>query len=324
MHVDLCFVPWVDGVAGDLPAVSGSSGRLIPLHSQRGSASPSWAGQVFQQPDVPFEDAMRWYAQATADRLLHIKAALVPLEGQKSAWREGAEARAERHALLERRRKEDAAWCAQRGVHHADWVRHRAMNRAERAAYAPQWEAQQAEWAQHKQAHAALLDQRQGEDRVWHERNRARTGQEETVWIAILVVTDDATRRCWGLPVFASGAHVTAREVADALRTVLPEGLAFLISDQGLHFRSAPLAQLASECEFVHVVVYRHRPQTNGIAERFVRTLKYELKDQSWSGPEELSLALHNFLLVYNDRPHQGLPIPGLSPTEFAARLWLL
>jgi len=29
-------------------------------------------------------------------------------------------------------------------------------------------------------------------------------------------------------------------------------------------------------------------------------------------------------LLEYNDRPHQGLPIPGLSPNEYAKRIWLV
>ncbi len=29
-------------------------------------------------------------------------------------------------------------------------------------------------------------------------------------------------------------------------------------------------------------------------------------------------------LAEYNDRPHQGLAIPGLSPNKFAARIWLM
>jgi len=33
---------------------------------------------------------------------------------------------------------------------------------------------------------------------------------------------------------------------------------------------------------------------------------------------------LQIFLLEYNDRPHQGLPLPGLSPNEFAKRIWLV
>jgi transposase InsO family protein len=128
----------------------------------------------------------------------------------------------------------------------------------------------------------------------------------------------------FGLPVFANGAHVTAAEVTQALRALLPKHLAFLISDQGKHFVSKALAQFAQEAQFVHVPIYRHRPQTNGVAERFVRTLKQALRHWSWSGPEQLLQILHEIRPAYNDRPHQGLPIPGLSPNEFANRLWLL
>ena len=143
------------------------------------------------------------------------------------------------------------------------------------------------------------------------------------LWIAILVVTDNATRQCLGLPIFANGAHVTTTQVTQALQTLLPTGLAFLISDQGKHFISKAMAQLAHETNFVQVPIYRHRPQTNGIAERFVRTLKQALSHCTWSGPTQLSNHLAVIHPAYNDRPHQGLPIPGLSPNEFANRIWL-
>ena len=61
-----------------------------------------------------------------------------------------------------------------------------------------------------------------------------------------------------------------------------------------------------------------------GIAERFVRTLKEWLADHAWHGTEALEMLLEQFRVAYNDRPHQGLAIPGLSPNEFAARFWLL
>ena len=32
---------------------------------------------------------------------------------------------------------------------------------------------------------------------------------------------------------------------------------------------------------------------------------------------------LETFHAAYNARPHQGLPIPGFLPAEFAQRLWL-
>jgi hypothetical protein len=47
------------------------------------------------------------------------------------------------------------------------------------------------------------------------------------------------------------------------------------------------------------------------------------LGDISWNDVEALRLCLLQFLPEYNDRPHQGLAIPGLSPNEFNKRIWL-
>ena len=138
------------------------------------------------------------------------------------------------------------------------------------------------------------------------------------------MVTDNCTRQCLGLPVFRSGAHLTSEEVVSALRTILPADLAFVISDQGLHFRSKAFAQLAQEADFIHVPVYRHRPESNGIAERFVLTLKDWLRSKAWPEVVGLEDLLAEFQPDYNRRPHQGLTIPGLSPDEFAKRIWLM
>jgi transposase InsO family protein len=37
----------------------------------------------------------------------------------------------------------------------------------------------------------------------------------------------------------------------------------------------------------------------------------------------QLAALLDQFLAEYNHHPHQGLPIPRLSPNEFANRIWL-
>jgi transposase InsO family protein len=267
---------------------------------------------------------MRCYAGLTRERLVHRKIGLHLPEGEPTPWRQDWEARAQRHAVVQRRRQEDVAWRVERETHHGLVAAYRALSPQARAAQADEWQTQQAQWIQHKQDRQELLEERQSENQAWHAHNRQRKHQAISVWIAILVVTDNATRQCVGLPVFANGAHVTTQAVAAALRAVLPEEVAFLISDQGAHFRSKALAHLAQERDFVHVPIYRHRPQTNGIAERFVRTLKHELHPQPWSGPEELQALLAQIVPAYNDRPHQGLPIPGLSPNEFANRLWLM
>ena len=155
-----------------------------------------------------------------------------------------------------------------------------------------------------------------------------------TAWIAILVITlrrsrallfaDNCTRQCLGLPLFVTGAKVTAQMVVEALRQLLPSELQFLISDRGPQFTAGLMKQLACEADFIHVVIARHRPQSNGIAERFVRTLKEWLEDKSWQSDEELELLLNPFQTEYNERPHQGLSIPGLSPNEFAKRIRLI
>ena len=117
------------------------------------------------------------------------------------------------------------------------------------------------------------------------------------------------------------GAKVTSDMVVEALRVLLPPELQFLISDRGLHFNSRAFKKLALNQEFIHVLIARHRPQSNGIAERFVRTLKEWLMEKTWEDDKELAELLERFVDEYNDRPHQGLAVPGLSPNEFARRL---
>jgi transposase InsO family protein len=131
------------------------------------------------------------------------------------------------------------------------------------------------------------------------------------------------TRQCLGLPLFIAGSHVTAEMVVAALRVLLPQDLQFLISDRGVHFTAEVFRQLAKDTNFLHVVIARHRPQPSGIAERFVRTLKEWLADKAWDSDQELSQLLDIFLPEYNDRPHQGLSCPGLSPNEFAKRMFV-
>ena len=112
--------------------------------------------------------------------------------------------------------------------------------------------------------------------------------------------------------------------IVAALQTLLPPELHFLISDRGTHFTAKAFKKLVLSEEFIHVLIARHRPQSNGIAERSVRTLKEWFASKSWQTDQELAALVESFLDEYNDRPHQGLPIPGLSPNEFAKRIWLL
>ena len=182
------------------------------------------------------------------------------------------------------------------------------------------------QWKEQRDKRRAKIAQRQNEDEQWREKRKSiRERLAElpiiTNWFAVLVIIDNCTRVCYGLPLFFTGAKVTAEEVVNALECLLPPELMFLISDRGVHFRAKVFEALAERKEFLHAFTARHRPQSNGIAERFVRTFKEWLADKTWSSEEELHTLLSEFKAMYNDRPHQGIPMPGLSPNKYAERI---
>jgi transposase InsO family protein len=341
VNVDLCFVPTTHDAVGRLPAVSGSSGRLVLCGRRLGApetpGAPTWPGQVFEDADLDYATAMHAFVAASAPCV----GLLNPDEErrrQHAASGEGAALRAlrrdermlaqRRGAVYQRRKQEDAAWRAlcQDRCGRTKPVRGQ-RTRAEWVAY----QAQEAQWRALWAERHALLQRRRAEDEVWRAERRRLRAQlasppqpHKMSWIAILVLTDNCTRQCLGLSLFGAGPKITAALVVDALRALLPADLQFLISDRGTHFTAQTVARFADEHGFVHVFVARHRPESNGIAERFVRTLKEWLAAQTWSGAPALLPLLDCFRTEYNMRPHQGLGIPGLSPQEFAQRIWLL
>lgn len=245
------------------------------------------------------------------------------LKAQKRALeQEEARLRAERRAVRQQRALEDAAWKALRAERKQEKAIQAARSPTERKAQDERWQAQRLQ-------RQAIVARRQQENERWREKRRslrerlAQLWPMVTAWIAILVITDNCTRQCLGLPLFVAGPKVTSEMVVEALRVLLPPELRFLITDRGTHFTAQTFKDFVGSESFIHVLIARHRPQSNGIAERFVRTLKEWLRDKSWQDDQELGVLLQQFLAEYNDRPHQGLPIPGLSPNEFANRIWL-
>ena len=108
----------------------------------------------------------------------------------------------------------------------------------------------------------------------------------------------------------------TRRLLGDDVNRYLP-----LFIEKIPHFRAKVFEKLARSFEFIHVLIARHRPQSNGIAERFIRTLKEWLMEEQWGDEHQLGALVQQFIAFYNDRPHQGLPVAGLSPNEFAKRV---
>jgi transposase InsO family protein len=323
-------VPAVHTPDQKLPAVSGSSGRLVVERLPDDAAARCWPGQVFAEPDQPYVAAMQAFVTASLAR--DQRQAGSPADDTATTTRErlrqirleSAALQTRRRSVREQRRQEDAAWHAIQTQREQTVYDQRLAVIRDYAAY----RGQELEWCQLKQQRQETVIRRQHEDAVWRqERLRLRQALTDmpivTDWRAILIVTDNCTRQCYGLPLFASGSHVTAEQVVAQLRMVLPPAVQFVISDRGTHFMAHAFAQFAQDAGFIHVPIARHRPESNGIAERCVRTLKEWLLAYAWQSDDALEDLLQQFCAIYNDRPHQGIGIPALSPNEFARRIWL-
>jgi transposase InsO family protein len=322
-------VPATHTATTRLPAVSGSSGRLI-VTSPADDTPSTYPGQVFADPDRPYVEAMQAFVTTSPPRSTSAAPAALPhpsdTAGLRRAIRQEADRlRVERRRVRQQRQAEDALW---RRLWQQQHPRTATGSRVE-AALERAAPLRPVVWQTVAQQRRERLRQRAAEDSAWRAtrqciREHLTPATAHRDWIAILVLTDNCTRQCLELPLFIAGASVTAEQVVDALRTLLPPDLQFLISDRGVHFTANVFAQLATDAEFVHVLIARHRPQSNGIAERLVQTLKDWLADKTWTTADELAVLLVTFRAEYNHRPHQGLGLPGLSPHAFANRIWLL
>jgi hypothetical protein len=390
VNVALCFVPASHALAGKLPAVSGSSGRLVIEAPGDPAARPPYPGRIFADAARSYTAAMQAFvaasrlaaaeraaqggapaavpppspgtppAAASAEASEALTGPLAgtspppagsrPAPGEPPAATPGAAApsaapsikartravrqteaqlRKARRQTRERRQQEAAARADLRQQRHAPLLARRALSALERQQQRVAQDAQAETWRALRNQRRNQRDPRAQEDEQWRQQRpslRAALAQFPivTLWLAILVLTDNCTRQGLGLPLFVTGAQVTAQTIGAARRVLLPPELQFLISERGVPFTAKVLATLAAATDFIHVLIAHHRPESNGIAERFVRTLKEWLAPHAWATAEELATLLAQFLAEYNERPHQGLAIPGLSPNEFAQRIWLL
>lgn len=313
-----------------LPAVSGSSGHLVVERSKEADEESEYPGKVFANAELDYAEAMKVFVESSQP----VSGPRKKVDSTKNTSKQAkirqlrqkeAELSAKRRNIRKLRDLENQAWKTSKQQRAEKSVEGQPKLRADRGSCKRKKEEQK----RLREARQQQINLRQQEDQQWR-LDRLALREELTLlpvvtsWIAVLLVTDNCSRQCLGLPIFVAGSHVTAELVVDALRVLLPTDLQFLISDRGVHFTAQVFQQLSAQSGFVHVLIARHRPQSNGIAERFVRTIKESLADKTWSSDQELQELLRLFLLDYNNRPHQGLPIPGLSPNEFANRVWVM
>jgi transposase InsO family protein len=336
LNIDLCVVPLTHDGQQDMLSVSlgEATAGVTPTDTECPAAPAEWPGQIFENPALSYAEQMHDYVEKrTAKRLS--KGQRKHQRRQKQAERaelnaQGDELRLDRRRQRATRRLEDAAWKAKRQASQETERGWRKLSRRDRRERRAEHQTQQAQGAAAKAERQTQAQQRQVEDAAWRQARQEIRGKLAqlaacaplvTAWLAILVVIDNGTRRCLGVPLFTAGTHVNAEMIVTALRALCPAGLQFVISDNGAQFIAEAFARFAQETAFVHVRISPHRPCTNGIAERFVRTLKEWLDTHAWSSPEELEALLVEFVKYYNDRPHQGEELGGLSPDEYTRRL---
>ena len=310
--------------------MSGSSGHLVIERIPEDKQEPTYPGLVFANTDLSYAEAMRLFVEASAPlsgvrQSKSVGETPSKREQTRQLRQEQADLRTKRRQVRQQRQSADAAWRQSRKELRDNQPSDQPKVRACWGSCKLKAEQRQVLRGQRQQQ----LALRQQEDAQWR-LDRQKLGEKMVLlplvsaWVAILLIVDNCTRQCWGLPIFVTGSHLTAEMVVAALRALLPAELQFLISDRGTHFTAQVFQQLVLNANFVHVVIARHRPQSNGIAERFVRTIKEWLTDKTWDSSTALENLLATFLAEFNDRPHQGLPIPGLSPNEYANRIWLM
>ena len=90
----------------------------------------------------------------------------------------------------------------------------------------------------------------------------------------------------------------------------LPEQL---VSDNGPQFTSSEFKQFMHKNRVKHILSAPYHPASNGLAERFVQTLKHSLKASRHNDERSIRHRLAEFLFEYRATPHATT---GVSPAE--------
>jgi len=137
-------------------------------------------------------------------------------------------------------------------------------------------------------------------------------------WEVLHVAIDDATRLVYAELLPDEKQGTTTRFTLRALRWFAGQGVPVrrILSDNGSPYRSRLFARTLRRLGVKHSRTRPYRPQTNGKAERWIRTVLSEcLYLEVFADSQERRLALDRFIGYYNGvRPHLG--IDGRTPRQ--------
>jgi transposase len=330
MNIDLCFVHAKEVHEPNFSAFFQQMDELCEKSPEKGEEGALTAEDcglaIFSHEKRSYDEKMDAYVLMRNNeedkREDSKKTDIGEMERKAGIKREEEELRAWRRNIRIERKKEDEEWREYRGKRIKLKKRVKEMSKGERKRFEGDKKRSDEEWWRKRDERRELKAKRDKEDEKW--RNKRKEIKDKmnltiTSLVAILVIIDNCTRKCLGLPVFIKGRKVTADDVIKALENLLPPELRYIISDNGKQFVAEAFQRLCANKGVVHVRITRHRPATNGIAERFIGRLKEMLAEREWKDVEELRMVLEEVISAYNDAPHQGLD--GLSPNEYERRL---
>lgn len=137
-------------------------------------------------------------------------------------------------------------------------------------------------------------------------------------WETLHVAVDAATRLVYAELLADERARTTAGFLVRAVRWFRAQGIRVvrLLTDNAMAYRSRLFDRLRRRLGLRHSRTRPHRPQTNGKAERWIRTVLSEcLYLEVFHSPDERRVALARFIEYYNEqRPHLG--IDGRTPAQ--------
>ncbi|MBE3122312.1 MAG: DDE-type integrase/transposase/recombinase [Thermoplasmata archaeon] len=331
INIDLCFVP-AEEIEVDTPDVSFFFQQIDMLCSpcsinDRSVVPGTMSGlEIFSKEKTSYDEKMDAYVLMRSmkeERSEDNQGCTVEEMEKKTAIKQTVEEiRGWRRRIRIERRKEDEAWQKYRDIRKALIQKWKTLSRKKRNKIKEEKRQSDEEWNKRNTERKKVLIKREKEDEEWRKKQRGLKEQMNiriTSLAAILAILDNCTRKCIGLPVFMTGRKVSADDVIRALEERLPSELRYIISDNGKQFIAEAFQKLCDSRDIVQVKITRHRPATNGIAERFVQRLKEMLTEKKWINEEELKMVLNEIVNEYNDAPHQGLD--GLSPNEYEWRI---
>lgn len=152
-----------------------------------------------------------------------------------------------------------------------------------------------------------------------HRATGDRTSRNRGIgWEVLHVAIDAATRLVYAELLADEKGRTTARFLVRAVRWFREHGIRVvrLLSDNGTPYRSRVFGRVRTRLGLRHSRTRPYRPQTNGKAERWIRTVLSEcLYVEVFHSPAERRLALEGFIDYYNGRrPHLG--IGGRTPRQ--------